>query len=50
MGNSGRKEIGMKHLIVAGGGPAGVSAAIYARRGGLDVTVLYTDGSALEKA
>lgn len=40
----------MKKLIVAGAGPAGISAALYARRGGLDVTVLYMNGGALEKA
>lgn len=44
------KGIDMKKLIVAGAGPAGISAAIYAKRGGLDVTVLYMGGGALERA
>ena len=30
----------MKDLIIAGAGPAGLTAAIYAARGGLDVTVI----------
>ena len=28
------------HVIIIGSGPAGVSAALYARRGGADVTVI----------
>ena len=40
----------MKEIIVVGGGPAGISAAIYARRSGLSVTVMYMNGGALEKA
>lgn len=36
---------------VVGGGPAGVSAAVYARRGGLEVSLIYQPGSsALDKA
>lgn len=37
-------------LLVVGKGPAGVSAAIYAARGGLEVLVIAKDGGALEKA
>lgn len=37
-------------LIIAGAGPAGVSAAIYAARSGITPLVLYKDGGALEKA
>ena len=37
-------------LIIAGAGPAGVSAAIYAARCGITPLVLYKDGGALEKA
>lgn len=40
----------MKHLIVVGSGPAGASAAIYAARGGLNVTVFSKGEGALEKA
>ena len=28
------------HVVIVGTGPAGVSAALYARRGGADVTVV----------
>ena len=34
----------MKELVIVGGGPAGLSAAIYAARAGLDFTVLERDG------
>ena len=33
----------MPTVVIIGGGPAGLSAAIYAVRANLDVTVLYTD-------
>ncbi len=37
-------------LIIAGAGPAGVSAALYATRSGVTPLVLHKDGGALEKA
>lgn len=37
-------------VIIIGGGPAGVSAALYACRGGLDVCMLHNGATALEKA
>lgn len=40
----------MKNLIIVGQGPAGISAALYAVRGGADVTVIAKDGGALMKA
>ena len=40
----------MPTLVIIGGGPAGLSAAIYAVRAGLDVQVLYKDDGALGKA
>lgn len=39
----------MPHIIIIGGGPAGLSAAIYAVRAGMQTTVLYKDGGALGK-
>lgn len=39
----------MPTLVIIGGGPAGLSAAIYAVRAGLDVHVLYKDDGALGK-
>ena len=35
-------------LIIAGAGPAGVSAALYATRSGITPLVLYKDGGARE--
>ena len=40
----------MKHLLVIGQGPAGISAAVYAKRGGASVTVVANGVGALEKA
>ncbi len=40
----------MKHLLVVGQGPAGISAAVYAKRGGAAVTVVANGVGALEKA
>ena len=40
----------MKKMIIIGQGPAGISAALYAVRGGADVTVVAKDGGALMKA
>lgn len=40
----------MQDVIVIGGGPAGVSAALYAVRGGLGVTLLTGKASSLAKA
>lgn len=40
----------LKRLLVVGQGPAGISAAIYARRGGAAVTVLGKGTGALAKA
>lgn len=37
-------------LIIAGAGPAGISAALYAVRAGITPLILYKDGGALEKA
>lgn len=40
----------MKKLVIIGKGPAGISAALYAVRGGADVTIVAKDGGALAKA
>ena len=40
----------MKKLIIIGQGPAGISAALYAVRGGADVTVVAKGEGALAKA
>ena len=40
----------MSDIIIIGGGPAGVSAAVYALRSGASVTIIKKDGGALEKA
>ena len=39
----------MPNMVIIGGGPAGLSAAIYAVRAGMQATVLYKDGGALAK-
>ena len=40
----------MYDVIIIGAGPAGISASIYAKRGNLNVLVIYNDKSSLEKA
>ena len=40
----------LQKLIIAGAGPAGISAALYAVRAGITPLILYKDGGALEKA
>ncbi len=40
----------MKDVIIIGKGPAGISAALYAVRGGASVSVVAKDGGALTKA
>ena len=40
----------MEKLVIAGAGPAGVSAALYAVRSGITPLVLHKGGGALEKA
>ena len=37
----------MPSILIVGGGPAGLSAAIYAARANVQTTVLYKDGGAL---
>ena len=37
----------MPSILIIGGGPAGLSAAIYAARANIPTTVLYKDGGAL---
>ena len=49
-GPSGQTEHNMKELVIIGQGPAGISAALYAVRGGASVTVVAKDGGALAKA
>lgn len=39
----------MPSIFIIGGGPAGLSAAIYAARAGIQTIVAYKDGGALEK-
>lgn len=38
----------MKRLVIIGAGPAGISAALYAKRANVEVTVLHKNNSALE--
>ena len=40
----------MEQLIIIGGGPAGVSAALYGARAGLKVTLIENGPGALAKA
>ena len=40
----------MKQLVIIGQGPAGISAALYAVRGGADVTVIANGAGALARA
>ena len=40
----------MTDLIIVGGGPAGVSAALYTARAGIKTKIIYKDLGALEKA
>lgn len=38
------------HVLIVGSGPAGISAALYARRGGADTTVITKGSGFLETA
>ena len=40
----------MKNLVIIGAGPAGISAAVYAARAGVPVTVLHNNGGSLLRA
>lgn len=40
----------MKKIVIIGKGPAGISAALYAKRGGFDTTVIGMDAGSLARA
>jgi len=40
----------MKNVIIIGAGPAGISAALYCKRAGIETSVIYLNSSALSKA
>ena len=40
----------MAHVAIVGGGPAGLSAALFVQKNGLDATVFDTDGTWMHKA
>lgn len=40
----------MVHVAIVGGGPAGLSAALFVQKNGLDATVFDTDGTWMHKA
>ena len=45
-----KEHADMKELLIIGSGPAGISAALYAVRGGAPLTIVAKDGGALPKA
>ncbi len=48
---SGETELdGMTDVLVVGGGPAGLSAALFTQKNGLETTVFDTDGTWMHKA
>lgn len=40
----------MREVVIVGNGPAGISAALYTRRAGIQTTIIGKDGGALAKA